>query len=91
MGKKITVNNIEVLKECIEKMQSVNVTEQESGDDIEFKYVNIENLTLRAWKRRFKGKDSPIFSFVENEKYGQTFLTLNVYQCIEKEKELETI
>jgi hypothetical protein len=91
MGEKIKVNNLDILRECIEKLKTVNIKEIESGEEIEFKFINIENLSLISWNKRFKKLISPQFEYIEREKYGKTFLCLNVYQCVETAKLLEEI
>ena len=76
--------NFDILKTSIENLKLVNI-EDEFGEISEFKFINIENLSFNAWKKRFKKELSPKFEYKQHEKYGKTFLSLQVYQCIEIE------
>lgn len=83
---KYTINGFDHIQDFIDNMNEVTINIEGIDYLIGPKFINIENVSLRIWKKKY-GKDanpSKIkHKIIKEEVYNKTMYTLNIARCYE--------
>jgi len=90
----INITNMDNIKHAAQLLKEVLISDlddngEEISEDRNLKFINFENLSAKAWRQRFKDRESPIIEFVGTSKYNQSYTNAIIYQCIEIVKKVE--
>jgi len=90
----ITIENTNNIKEIItlaKEMAIVEINNEEVEEKIEFKFINLESLTINSWNKRYNGEESPVIELRKTTKYNKSYFILDIKYCIEEVEEINIV